>query len=108
MRGATSIGSSDGLCHPTVRRPVVDMMLVIDSTRAGASTAMVWTIMPPIETPATCAASMPRWSSRARPSPAMSSREYGARARPVVKARTSWVRRTRARTFVERPVSRLS
>ena len=34
--GATSIGSSDGLCHPTVRRPVVDMMLVIDSTRAGA------------------------------------------------------------------------
>ena len=38
----------------------------------GCSIAMVCTIIPPIDTPAMCARSMPRWSSRPIPSAAMS------------------------------------
>ena len=54
-RGAISIGSSLGCCQPTVRLPIVDMMLVSERTRAGCSIAIVCTIIPPIDTPTTCA-----------------------------------------------------
>jgi hypothetical protein len=52
--------------------PVVDIMLVSVRTRCGRAIAMVWAIMPPIETPTTCAESRPRWSSRPKASSAMS------------------------------------
>ena len=73
------------------------MMLVSDRTRLGCSTATVWAIMPPIEMPATCADSRPRWSIRATASPARSDIEYGAFTLRPPKARTSWLRLTRAR-----------
>ena len=44
-------GSSEGCCQPTVRRPVVELMLVSDRTRRGCSMATVWAIIPPIDTP---------------------------------------------------------
>ncbi len=37
---------------------LVDMIDVIESTRSGCSMAMVWTIIPPIDAPTTCARSM--------------------------------------------------
>ena len=75
--------AASGLCQPTVRRPVVDMMLVSDSTRRGCSIAIVCAIMPPIETPTTCAASMPRWSRRPRPSSARSAMGVRRPTRPA-------------------------
>ena len=59
-RGAISIGSNLGCCHPTVRLPKVDMIEVIERTREGREIAMVCTIIPPIDTPAMCADSQPR------------------------------------------------
>ena len=73
-RVLSSTGISFGCCQPTVRRPVVDMMLTSERTRAGASIAIVCAIMPPIETPVTCADSQPRWSISPSASPAMSER----------------------------------
>ena len=72
-----SAGIRRGSCQPTVRLPVVDMMLVSDRTRFGCSIATVCAIMPPIEMPATCADSRPRWSISATASPARSDMEYG-------------------------------
>ena len=97
-----------GCVQPTVRLPVVDMMLVSERTRLGCSIARVWAIMPPIETPAMWADSRPRWSSRPTASAAMSLIEYGVRTGRPANARTSIDRVTRPPTFVERPVSRLS
>ena len=57
---------------PTSGSPVVDMIEVKVRTRAGCSMAIVWAIIPPIEAPTMCADSMPRWSSSAMPSAAMS------------------------------------
>ena len=45
---------------PARRLPVVDMIDVSESTRSGRRIAIVWAIMPPIDTPTTWAASMPR------------------------------------------------
>ena len=69
---------------------------------------MVWAIMPPIETPQTCADSIPRWSRSPKASSAMSAREYGARTRRPAAARSSVVRVTRPTPRLERPESRLS
>ena len=107
-RRTSRTGSSRGCCQPTDRLPVDDMMLVSDRTRRGCSMAIVWAIMPPIETPATWADSRPRWSSRATASAAMSEMPYGVGTRRPLNARTSMVRVTRPLTLVERPVSRLS
>ncbi len=63
---------------PALRSPVVDMIDVSDSTRSGRVTAIVWPIMPPIDTPITCARSMPSPSSRPKLSFAMSVSRYGA------------------------------
>src|ERR687898_816125 len=78
-RGPISRGRRDGCCQPTVRRPVVELMLVSERTRVGCSTATVCAIMPPIDTPTRCADSRPRWSSSATASPARSDIVYGAR-----------------------------
>ena len=108
LTGRSSDGISCGCSQPTVRLPVVDMMLVIDRTRPGAPSAIVWTIMPPIDTPTRWAEVMPRWSSRPKASPARSSSEYGAcRLRPA-KASTSIRRVTLPRAREDRPTSRLS
>ena len=61
---------------PTLRSPVVDMIDVSDSTRSGWSIAIRCTIIPPIETPTTCARSMPSAESSAMPSVAMSASVY--------------------------------
>ena len=53
--GPSSTGNSRGSCHPTERRPVVDMIDTRESTRSRCSRASVWAIMPPIETPVTWA-----------------------------------------------------
>ena len=84
------------------------MIDVIDRTRCWAASAMVCTIIPPMDMPATCADSMPRWSRRPKPSAAMSSREYGARTGSPVKARTSVPRVTLPGTRLDLPASRLS
>ena len=57
---------------PTRRLPVVDMIDVRLRTRSGCSIAIVWAIMPPIDTPTTWAPSMPSASSRPTASAAMS------------------------------------
>ena len=54
-RACSSAGSRVGFCQPTERLPVVDMMLVSERTRCGCSMAMVCAIIPPIDTPTTCA-----------------------------------------------------
>ena len=107
-RRASSTGTSRGCCQPTERLPVVDMMLVSDSTRRGRSTAMVCTTIPPIDTPHRWAASIPRWSSRANASAPRSCSVYGGLTQRPANARTSIERVTRPATLVERPVSRLS
>ena len=107
-REVSSAGRRVGLCQPTDRLPVVDMMLVRDRSRCGCSTAMVWAIMPPIETPTTWAVSRPRWSSRPNASAAMSRMEYGARTRRPAKARSRAERVTRPTPREDLPVSRLS
>ena len=64
-----------------------------------------WVIMPPIETPITWAASMPKWASRADASSAMSSIRYEAdEPSPVKRAARSGV----PSNLVESPTSRLS
>jgi hypothetical protein len=88
--------------------PVVDMIEVNDRTREVCSTAIVWAIMPPIEMPTTCAASMPRWSSSPTASVAMSPSVYGGVTRRPANARTRDSRVTRPRCREDRPVSRLS
>ena len=45
---------------------------VSERTRSGRRAAMVWAIMPPIETPTRWARSISRWSSRPTPSAAIS------------------------------------
>ena len=107
-RAASSAGSRVGLCQPTDRLPVVDMMLVSDRTRCGRSIAIVCAIMPPIETPTTWAVSRPRWSSRPNASAAMSPSVYGGRTRRPANARSRADRVTRPTPRDERPVSRLS
>ena len=57
--------------------PCCDMIDVRLATRSGCSIAIVWTIIPPIDTPATCARSTPRWSSNPIPSDAMCDSVYG-------------------------------
>ena len=49
---------------PDPGSPVMLMTEIRLRTRSGCSMAMVWTIMPPIDAPRTCARSMPRASSR--------------------------------------------
>jgi hypothetical protein len=49
-----------GLGCPTHRLPVVEAIETRERTRPGWRIAMVWAIMPPIETPVTWADSMPR------------------------------------------------
>ena len=105
---ASIIGMSRGWIRPTVRRPVVDMIDVSDSTRSLWSMARVCPIMPPIETPTTWARSMPRWSSRPIASSARSSIEYGALPRPIAARKMSRLVTRCWRSLVERPVSRLS
>ena len=46
---------ASGSGWPTSVWPVVDMMLVSDSTRSGCSMAMAWAIIPPMDSPATWA-----------------------------------------------------
>ena len=84
------------------------MIEVIDSTRLGWLSAIVCTIMPPIEIPTTCAASSSRWSRRAKASSAMSCMEYGVRALSPAKDFTIIRRLIRPETREECPVSRLS
>jgi hypothetical protein len=96
------------LAQPTVRRPVVDMMEVSESTRSGCSMTMVWAIMPPIDTPVTCAAAIPRWSSNPTASAAMSLIVYGGRPTCAYERTMSRRVAARPRSFVERPTSRLS
>ena len=44
---------------PTRRSPVVDSIDPSDSTRSGLVMAIVWAIIPPMDTPVTCARSIP-------------------------------------------------
>ena len=55
------------------------MIEVSERTRFGCSTAIVCTIIPPIDTPTTWALSQPRWSIRPKASLAMSLSVYGGR-----------------------------
>ena len=64
--------TASGRGCPTERSPVVDMIEHSERTRSGWSMASCWTIMPPIETPTTWAAAIPRASSRPAASDAMS------------------------------------
>ena len=57
---------------PFQRLPVVDMIEASDSVRCGWRAAKTWAIIPPIEAPTMCAASIPRLSSRPATSSAMS------------------------------------
>ena len=87
---------------------MIDVRLV---TRSGNRAAITCAIMPPIDTPTTCARAMPRASRRPVTSFAMSSSVYGARtlsrnsARPMASGRLG--RGPRA-SFSEWPQSRLS
>ena len=83
--------------------PVVDMIDVSDSTRAGCRMASVWAIIPPIDAPTTCAAGKPRASSRAAASSAMSPRLYGE-----MRSAYACTRFARPWSLLERPQSRLS
>ena len=65
--------SDSGLEWPTSGSPVLDMTEVSDSTRSGWAMTRAWAIIPPIDTPKTCARSTPAASSTARASSAMSS-----------------------------------
>ncbi len=55
------------------------MIEVIDRTRRGWSSAIVCTIIPPMDTPAMWALSHPRWSIRPKASAARSFSVYGGR-----------------------------
>ncbi len=84
------------------------MIEVSERTRVGRAIAIVWTIIPPIDTPTTWADSQPRWSIRPNASSAMSSSVYGGRPPRPRNDRTSWVRVTRPESRLDLPVSRLS
>ena len=58
--------------RPWRRSPVFDMIDVRLATRSGRRIAIVWAIIPPIDTPTTWARSTSRWSSRPSASSAMS------------------------------------
>ena len=62
-----------GFGWPICWLPVDDMMEVSDSTRSGCRHARVCAIIPPIEAPTTCAASISSTSSSPAVSSAMSS-----------------------------------
>ena len=81
-----------------------------DSTRSGRLMAMVCAIMPPIETPTTCAWSTSRALSSPKASSAMSCSVYSPRLAMPMNVVTTSVGRIRrvGSTWVERPVSRLS
>ena len=68
------------------------MIDVSDLTRRGWSIAIAWAIIPPIDTPTTWAASMPRWSSRPTASAAMSLIVYDERHYPVIVQRVTAAR----------------
>ena len=70
--GALKAAVTSGSRSPAIA-PGADMTDVIDSTLPGCSSAMAWTIMPPIDQPAMWATSAPIASSTAKPSLAMSS-----------------------------------
>ena len=108
MIGRSIAGINVGCSHPTDRLPVVDMMLVNERTRAGSSSAMVCTIIPPIDTPTMWAEPIPRWSSSPKASVARSCSEYGACVRRPAKASTSIRRVTLPGAREDRPTSRLS
>ena len=78
--------------------PVVDITDVIDSNRSGCSMASVCTIIPPIDSPITCARSTPHASRTANASAAMSDNRYAA---PDASTGAS-------ANDVDRPTSRLS
>ena len=69
-----STAAASGVESSVPGAPVADMMEVSESTRSGCSMATVWAIIPPMETPTTCALSIFRWSSRPMASAAMSDR----------------------------------
>ena len=50
------VGSSRSEIRPCRRLPVLDMIEVRLSTRSGWSMVSCWAIIPPIDTPTTCAA----------------------------------------------------
>ena len=58
---------------PTARSPVVDMMELAVRKRSGWLITSAWVIMPPMETPTTCALAMPSSARSAAASSAMSS-----------------------------------
>ena len=90
--------------------PVVLITEINALIRCGCSMAMVWTIIPPIDTPNTAARSTSRWSSNPMPSAAMSDRVYGTSGTvspwniAAITARASG----RPACLVDRPQSRLS
>ncbi|PQM46486.1 hypothetical protein C1Y40_03347 [Mycobacterium talmoniae] len=83
-----------------------------ERVRRAKRAAKTWAIMPPIEAPTTCARSMPRWSSTAAPSSAMSSSVYTAGLRSPRKDRSirtgSSPPACRRSSLLDRPTSRLS
>ena len=108
-RRASSVGASRGCCHPTNRRPVLDMIEVSERTRSRKCSAIVCAIIPPMETPTTWARSWPRWSSSG--DPVVGHVDAGCTAARLGRPRAAWticrwVTRPRAR--LDRPVSRLS
>ena len=96
--GPVSRAAASGLERMYSGSPVVDITDVIDSSRSGCSMAMVWTIIPPIDRPITCARSTPQASSTASASRAMSDRRYAA----------PWSSVGAPAKDVESPTSRLS
>jgi hypothetical protein len=88
---ACRIASASAELCPYCGSPVRDIADVSESSRSGCSIARRWTIIPPIDSPSTCARSAPTASSAAIASPAMSVSVY------VV-----------PESFDDKPVSRLS
>ena len=88
--GPVSRATASGLERMYSGSPVVDITDVIDSSRSGCSMASVWTIIPPIDRPITCARSTPQASSTASASRAMSDSRYAA---PCVVGRGAGERR---------------
>ncbi len=76
--GAASFFHISGRACPTAGSPVVELIEVRDRIRSGCSIAIVCAICPPIDTPATCAPSIPSASSSPIPSAAMSDNVYEA------------------------------
>ena len=107
-RAAHRLGSRPGRLRLAGRAHHRDRRL---RSRCGCSIAIVWTIIPPIDAPTTCARSMPRWSSRPIASAAMSDSVYGtggdrlpASPRPSPPCRST----SAPSSFVDSPQSRLS